>query len=255
MPVLEKKGDVANALDIFRKIANLEPDNLPVRVKLAGMFEKQKFPEKAAEEYVRAARVTPIRRDETAVQLYVRAFKLSPDNSEARRRLADFYAQRQDWSVVVGLLETPVAKGSRDTGLLVLYAEALTRVNHPRDAVKVLEAAQEREPNSVPVNLALGRAYIKAGEIEKGIAAINRCVSVHLAENRLEPAESLLREMAEAAPEDDKIFQRVLEVAQKRGEKGSIAKAYLKLADGVREKEARAQRHGGDRKISRDQPG
>ena len=51
----DKKGDVANALDVFRKIADLDPDNLPVRVKLAGMFEKQKFPEKAAEEYVRAA--------------------------------------------------------------------------------------------------------------------------------------------------------------------------------------------------------
>jgi tetratricopeptide (TPR) repeat protein len=227
----DKKGDVANALDIFRKIANLDPGNLQVRVKLAGMFEKQKFPEKAAEEYVRAAQGYADKKEmDTAVQLYVRAFKLSPANSEARRRLADFYAQRQDWSVVVGLLETPVAKGSRDPDLLVLYAEALTRVNHPRDAVNVLEGAQEREPNSVPVNLALGRAYLKAGEVEKGTAAISRCVSVHLAENRLEPAESLLREMAEAAPDDDKIFQRVLEVAQKRGDKGSIAKAYLKLA-------------------------
>ncbi len=227
----DKKGDVANALDIFRRIANLDPDNLAVRVKLAGMFEKQKFPEKAAEEYVRAAQGYADKKEmDSAVKLYVRAFKLSPANSEARRRLADFYAQRQDWSVVVGLLETPVAKGSHDPDLLVLYAEALTHVNHPRDAVKVLEGAQEREPNSVPVNLALGRAFLKAGESEKGLAAINRCVSAHLAENHLEPAESLLREMAEAAPDDEKIFQRVLEVAQKRGDQGSIAKAYLKLA-------------------------
>jgi len=228
----DKKGDIANALEIFRKIANLEPDNLVVRVKLAGMFEKQKFPEKAAEEYVRAALGYADKKEmTTAVQLYVRAFKLSPANTEARWRLAVFYAQRQDWSVVVGLLETSVAKGSQDPDLLVLYAEALTRVNHPQDAVRVLEAAQEREPNLVSVNLGLGRAYFKAGEIAKGTAAINRAVSVHLAENRLEQAESLLREMAEAAPEDENIFQRILEVVQKRGEKGSISKAYLKLAE------------------------
>ena len=165
----DKKGDVANALDIFHKIANLDPDNLPVRVKLAGMFEKQKFPERAAEEYVRAAQGYADKKEmNTAVQLFVRAFKLFPANSVARQRLADFYAQRQDWSVVVGLLETPVAKGSQDSDLLVLYAEALTRVNHPQDAVNVLEAAQEREPNSVPVNLGLGRAYIKAGEKKRG---------------------------------------------------------------------------------------
>ena len=227
----DKKGDVVNALDIFRRIADLDPDNLSVRVKLAGMFEKQKFPEKAAEEYVRAAQGYAEKKDtETSIQLYVRAFKLSPANSEARRRLADHYTQRQEWSVVVGLLETPVAKGSRDPELLVLYAEALTRVNHPQDAVKVLVAAQEREPNSLAVNLALGRAYLKAGEVEKGTSALNRCVSVHLAENRLEPAELLLREMAEAAPDDDKIYQRILEVAQQRGEKELIGKAYLSLA-------------------------
>ncbi len=243
----DKKGDVANALEIFRKIANLDPTNLAVRVKLAGMFEKQKFPEKAAEEYVRAAQgYTDKNEMNAAAQLYVRAFKLSPGNNDARRRLADFYAQRQDWSVVVGLLETPVAKGSQDAGLLVLYAEALTRVNHPRDAVKVLEAAQEREPNSVPVNLGLGRAYIKAGDVEKGTAAINRSVSVHLAENRLEPAESLLREMAEAAPEDDKHLP-----AHPRGRSETRRQRFdlqglSQARRGLREKEASAQCHGGD---------
>jgi len=114
--------------------------------------------------------------------------------------------------------------------LLLLYAEALARVNHPLDAVKVLEGVRDREPDSVPVNLALGRVYLKIGEIEKGNAAINRCVSAHLSENRFEQAESLLREMAALAPEDDKIFQRLLDVARKRGEKGAIAQAYLDLA-------------------------
>ncbi len=233
---LDKRGDVTGALEIFRKIANLDPENLPVRVKLAGMFEKQKRPAMAAEEYVRAAKGYLDRKEpDTAVQLYVRAFKLAPANQEARRRLADFYAQRQDWPVVAGLLETPVAKGSQETDLLVLYAEALTKVNHPADAVKVLGQAQAREPNSVPVNIGLGRALLKLGETDKGTEALNRCVGAYLSENKLDLAEALLREMAEAAPEEEKVFQRILEVAQKRGDAGSISQAYLKIA-GVHEK-------------------
>ncbi|HWR98201.1 MAG TPA: tetratricopeptide repeat protein, partial [Candidatus Methanoperedens sp.] len=120
----DKRGEVAAALDVFRKIADLDPENLPVRVKLGGMFEKQKQPDKAAAEYVRAGKAYAARKEgDKAVQLLVRAFKLSPANLEARRLLADFYAQRQDWQVVVGLLETPVVRGVPETGLVVLYAE------------------------------------------------------------------------------------------------------------------------------------
>ena len=227
----DKRGDVSQALGIFRRIADLEPDNLAMRLKLAGMFERQKFPEKAAEEYVRAAKGYADRNEPaTAVQHYARALELSPANLEARLRLAEHHGRRQEWQTVVGLLEAPAAAGELDTDLMVLYGEAVTRTARPRDAIEALEQAQEREPNSVPVNLALGRACLGAGELERGALALNRCVSVHLSENRLEEAEALLREMAEAVPDDERILRRVLEVARKRGEPAAIARAHLGLA-------------------------
>ena len=227
----DKRGEVAAALDIFRRIADLDPGNLPVRVKLAGMFEKQKQPEQAAVEYVRASKGYAEREErDAAVQLLVRAFKLAPANLEARRLLAEFYVQRQEWQVVVGLLETPVARGIQDTALIVLYAEALTKVNHEREAAALLEKLQEGDPNAVPVNLALGRAWLKAGDVEKGAMALNRCVGAHLAENRLDLAASLLQELAAAVPDEDRVLQRIVEVAQKRGDAATTADAYLKLA-------------------------
>jgi tetratricopeptide (TPR) repeat protein len=226
----DRKGDVAAALEIFRKLADLEPGNLPARVKVAGMFEKQTFPEKAAEEYVRAAKGYLDRKEtDAAVQLYERAFKLAPSNLEARVRLADHHAQRQEWPVVVGLLETPVATGAADTRLRLLYAEALTRVDRPGEAVKVLEEVQAREPDSAPANLALGRACLKAGAVERGISAFGRCVSAYLDGNQLEPAESLLREMADAAPDDENIARRLLEVSRKRGDQAAVAAATERL--------------------------
>ncbi|HEY5998114.1 MAG TPA: tetratricopeptide repeat protein, partial [bacterium] len=227
----EKRHEVAAALEMFRRIADLDPENLPVRVKLAGMFEKQRLAEKASDEYVRAAKGYAARKErDPAAQLLVRAFKLFPANLEARRLLADVYAQRQEWSVVVGLLETPVARGVSDAAMTVLYADALTRVNHAREAAALLEKLQAADPNSVPVNLVLGRAYLKAGEVEKGGAALNRCVGAHIAENRLDLAGTLLLELAAAAPEDDRVQQRIIEVAQKRGDAAAAADGYLRLA-------------------------
>ena len=227
----DRRGDVSQALEIFRKIADLEPDNLPVRLKLAGMFERQKFPEKAAEEYVRAAKGFAERNEpETAVQHLARAHELSPANLEARVRLAEHHGRRQEWAAVVGLLAEPAGAGDLETGSLVLYGEAATRSGRHREAVKTLERAQESEPNSEPVNLALGRACYAAGDLERGTLALNRCVSAQLSENRLDEAEALLREMAEAVPDDDRILRRVLEVARKRGEPASVARAYLELA-------------------------
>jgi tetratricopeptide (TPR) repeat protein len=228
---LDKRGDVAAALDVFRKIANLDPDNLAVRVKLAGMFEKQKFPEKAAEEYVRAAKGYQQKKEAaTAADLFQRAVKLHPANLAARRGLAEHHASRQEWPMVVAALDPVVSRDTRETDLVTLFAEACLHQGRTHDAVAVLQKAQEREPNSAPVNLALGRAHLKSGELEPGIAALNRTVGAYLAENRHELAEALLREMSDAAPEDDRIQQRILEVAQKRGDQPAVAQAYQRLA-------------------------
>jgi tetratricopeptide (TPR) repeat protein len=252
----EKKGDIKAALEVFRKIADLEPQNLAARIKLAGMFEKQKFPEKAADEYICAARGFKDKGDaNAAAQLYARAFKLAPAKLESRRGLAEHHAQKKDWPVVIGVLQPMAKKGTLEPGLVVLYAGALVQVRHPREAVEALEKALEKEPSSIPLNQCLGRALISAGDVEKGVAALNRCITGLLGENRYDIADALLLEMAAAAPEDHRVALRAVEVAQKRGEPAPLALAYRNLAGIYEKKGLVPDAMGALEKLLEQQPG
>ena len=119
----------------------------------------------------------------------------------------------------------------------------------------MLEAAQEREPNSVPVNLALGRAYLKAGDGREGDRG-----DQPLRERA--PGREPARAGRVAAARDGGGRPRRRqdlpahpggrpEARRQGGDRQGVPEARR----GLREKEAGAQRRGGDRKISRAQPG
>ena len=227
-----------------------------MRVKLAGMFEKQKSAGQGGRGVRPGGQGYPARKDnESAAKLLVRAFKLSPANPEARRLLADFYAQRQDWQVVVGLLETPVARGSQDVDLLVLYGEALTRVNHAREAAGAACGLQEREPNAVPVNLALGRALPQGGrgrEGDRGPQPLRRRAPGG------EPARAGRAAVAGdggGRPRGRPVLQRILEVAQKRGDAAGRRRRVPEARRDLREEGTRPQRDRRARAVLEARPG
>ena len=121
----DKQGKVAEALEIFGKIADLDPSNLGVRVKLAKMYEKQELPHKAAREYTRAAEGHLKQKDlGRAADLLRRALELHPESPTARRCLAEYHVGQEEWAEAVQYLSPLVAGESADLEVLKMYAGA-----------------------------------------------------------------------------------------------------------------------------------
>jgi tetratricopeptide (TPR) repeat protein len=228
----DRKGKVAEALEVFGKIADLDPDNLKVRVRLGAMFEKQSLPSKAAGEYTRAAE-GHLKKNELdkAAELLGKALVLNPENSAARRAMAELHTGREEWDEVVQALEPLMADDAADAQVLKTYAAACLKIAKPAEAVKALEMAREKEPSSLPVKTLLGRAYLQGEELEKALEIYSPMISDYLKDNKVEAAEDLSRQLADAGPENDKALQRHLEVLQRKGDTDEIPDIYLKLAD------------------------
>ena len=144
---------------------------------------------------------------------------------------------------------SPRARATVD--LLVLYAEALTRVNHPQDAVKVLE----RRPGA-RAELGAGEPRARPGlpqgrrrrEGDRGAQPLRQRPSGR------EPARAgrgaAARDGGGRPRRRQDLRSASLEVAQKRGDKGCDRQAYLKLAAVYEKRSSCATPRGRSRNIS-----
>ncbi len=79
-----QEGQIREALDVYRKIADLDPSNLSVRLKIADIFLKEGLNKEAIEEYNKVAfvQIEAGRRDE-AENLYKLILRIDPDDTDA----------------------------------------------------------------------------------------------------------------------------------------------------------------------------
>ncbi len=229
---LDKRGKVAEALEVFGKIADLDPGNLQVRVKLGSMFEKQGIPTKAAREYSTAAEgYLKENKLDKAFALLEKAVKLSPTSKSAIVGLAGYHARREEWGEVVSRLEPLVSAGEADGDLLAIYADAALNIGKLLEAIAAMEKAVEQEPSSFPAKNLLGKTYLKGGEIEKAISLFGPIVTEFIKDKKIGAAENLGRQLAEAAPESDKAQQVLLAIAEGKGDEAEAFMVHSRLAD------------------------
>ncbi len=124
-----RDGQSRKALEILRKVADLEPHNTETRVKLAQGYMREGMPDEAAEAFREAgAQLLARGAHERAAEAYTSALDLRP----------------LDYSGLSGFLKAQIALGT------------------PDEAAEVLERALQKQPEDVELLSMLADAYIEA---------------------------------------------------------------------------------------------
>lgn len=89
------KGDKHGSLDTYRKIADLDPNNISIRSKLAEMYEKEEFIEDAAVIYAEIGDAVIRNDQEQAKAYYQRAMMLQPENPRILARIGYAYVDQE----------------------------------------------------------------------------------------------------------------------------------------------------------------
>src|ERR1043165_1732325 len=120
-----RSGDNKRALDILHKIADLDPNNTEIRLKLADGYLKENMRRESAAAFVQAAnRLHQTIAYDKALDAYSKALQLVRDDREALR----------------GLLETHIARGTADEAAEVLDGAVKGKEEDP-DLVSMLARA------------------------------------------------------------------------------------------------------------------
>ncbi|MDT5271160.1 MAG: hypothetical protein QOH49_3346 [Acidobacteriota bacterium] len=141
---LARAGQSREALDVLRRIADLDPSNTEIRLRLAESFANENLPDLAAEAYTEAgARLTARKEFEPALEAFNKALALRPASHAALH----------------GMLSAHAALGTAD------------------DAAEVLERAIKERPGDLEVRALLARAYVDAEDAQRAEAATHELVS------------------------------------------------------------------------------
>src|SRR5437763_608476 len=139
-----RAGETREALDVLRRIADLDPTNTQVRLRLADSYARENLPDLAAEAYTEAGERLASRKEfEPALEAFVKALTLKPASHAALH----------------GLLSAHTALGTAD------------------EAAEVLEQAVKERPGDLEVRALLARAYVEAEDAERAEHATQELVA------------------------------------------------------------------------------
>ena len=177
-----KSGDNKRALDILHKIADLDPNNTEIRLKLADGYLKENMRRESAAAFVQAAnRFHQIGSHDQALDAYNKALQLVRDDREALRGMLDTHIARGTADEAAEVLERAVETHEDDNELVSMLARAYLEAEDPKGAERATALLMAQDASNYPQYLPVTRIYLKTGEVDEVIRILSTIIERMLA--------------------------------------------------------------------------
>jgi tetratricopeptide (TPR) repeat protein len=177
-----RSGDNKKALDVLHKIADLDPNNTEIRLKLADGYVKENMRREAAEAYVQAAnRLHQTGAHEKALEAYAKTLQLVRDDREALRGMLEAHIARGTADEAAEVLERAVEGKEEDQELVAMLARAYLEAEDPRGAEKATSLLMAQDSSNYTQFLPVTRLYLKLGEVDETIRILSTIIERMLA--------------------------------------------------------------------------
>ena len=177
-----RKGDNKKTLEVLHKIADLDPNNTDVRLKLADGYVKESMRRQAADAYVQAAnRLQQTNAYDKALDAYTKALQLVRDDREALRGLLETHIARGTADEAAEVLERAVEGKEEDPELVSMLARAYLEAEDARGAEKATSLLMAQDSANYTQFLPVTRLFLKSGEVDEVIRILSTIIERMLA--------------------------------------------------------------------------
>jgi tetratricopeptide (TPR) repeat protein len=232
---LQRAGQAPAAAEALRRLLELDPDNVKVRLRLAEMIGRGPKPEEAAVEYAHVARVAAQRGalDET-VQVVRKALKINPAHPDLPSILLQVVTRLESAPAdLVSAAEEIARHAKRSARAVVLLGEALRRAGRLDEAEKVIRrlGGEAFDDQLEPLALfAVGEFHSLRGRKDEAYEWLERGVAACVAAGQFAGAVAALDAFLGSYPKHTRALRRRGELAVKAGDAQAEAQTLLRLA-------------------------
>ncbi|HEX6158986.1 MAG TPA: tetratricopeptide repeat protein, partial [Thermoanaerobaculia bacterium] len=227
-----KHGDPGNALGIYKKISELDPNSINVHVKLADLYSQTNRSAEALKEYDRVGRML-LKRGmlDEAVQVFRKALKVDPNNTDLVDSLVTALLEARDFDNATQIVEAGLEANRENPKLL----GSLGRIQLARGDAKAARATLERalasDPNEASVREALADLYLKQSEPDRALEMVNPLVERALGRGERAAAVEMLNRVLRVESGHTPTLERMVAVYTRLNEETNILSSMASLAE------------------------
>jgi tetratricopeptide (TPR) repeat protein len=197
-----RAGETKQTLKVLHKIADLDPHNTGIRIKLAEGYLKEGMQAEAARTFVEAAgRMLEKGAFEDSLQAYSKALELRPNDRATLKGLISAHAASGTPEDAAELLEQVVAANPEDTELMSMLVEAYVEAQDPAGAERAVLLLMSQDASNYRHNIEVARVYLKTGNENEAARILGTIIEPMLAGREENDLLELVDELLARDPE------------------------------------------------------
>ena len=227
-----KRNNKREAGEVLRKLAEVDPTDNTVRMRLADNFAREGQPEKAAGEYVAIADDF-IKKGKLAeaLQLIDRGLRAGPRSPKLLSAAAHVHIVQKDFARAIEMLEEARRATPADREVSLGLAEAYLGGRRPADARKVLEALLQRDATDQDARQQLGQVYLAEGRYDEAYDQLLPVVDKLVERRQGERGAALLQQIVQRSPQHVKSLAKLVELYRQTKNDMLVAQTYGQMVE------------------------
>lgn len=166
--VLLKANKRNELVEIYKRILDLQPSNISMRVKIADLLSKHGFSQEAERQYAIIAKLYHDSGNLTgAKDYYTKTLSLDPSDRIANLGLADIYQGEGNYSGAVECLKRLISTNPEDPEILSRYLNVLSLIGDISQARDELKRLVELDPSNIMAKKYLASIYLQNAQKEE----------------------------------------------------------------------------------------
>jgi len=227
-----KHGDPANALQIYRKISELDPNSINVHVKLADLYSQNNQTADALKEYDRVGRML-LKRGmlDEAVQVFKKALKIDATNVELVESLVTALLEAKDYANATAIVETALEANRDHPRLLGIWGRVQLAKGDTQSARSALERAVASNPDEPSIRETLADLYLKQGNADRALEMLSPLAERALAKGERGSAVEMLNRILRVDSGHTPTLERLVGLYMRLNEETNILASMNSLAE------------------------
>jgi len=226
-----KAGETPKVIEIYQRLAALDPTNSMLLTKLADLLRKEGKREEAATQYELAAQAAEAAGQAAeSKRLLAKVRELAPESPQAHLALGEQLLREGRHAEAVGALLKATASDRTNAQAWCLLGEAYVGLGQASEAIAALEQAVELGLPEDGGRRPLARALILEGRTDEGLTLCQKLTEDALARNNPDEAIAFCHGIVAQAPNPAPIHAHLVKLLQDLGRDEEARAATWALA-------------------------
>lgn len=234
-----RAGQTRKALEAYQKIADLDPSNTSVRMKLGEIYSRESMTDQAHDAFIMAGAEFLRKGDgEQALNANLKAIVINPDSRQALTAIATIYTQQGQTDRAINILCEAFERNPGDVELLTILGRTYLSAGMMDDAERTFLSLVELDKNRYHYLLEVGRRFLQIGDLDRAAEQIDGCIEVLIAKREEDKAIDFLRRVLDkemnhigALKRLSQIFLRIREDHNLIATLNSLVEAAMRKGD------------------------